>query len=66
MLFFFGEEEVISLSLTAYLSHVAKKDTKTPFLPDMRAVEWTGARGSLVFLSGFGPTPVSGSTDETG
>lgn len=32
----------------------------------MRVVEWTGARGFFIFLSGVGPRPVSGSVAETG
>lgn len=32
----------------------------------MRFGEWTGARGFFLFLSGFGPRPVSGNEDETG
>lgn len=43
-----------------------KKIQKHVFLPDMRVVEWTGARGFLTLLSGFGPKPVSGNVDETG
>lgn len=44
---------------------MAKKKTET-LMPDMRVVEWIGARGFLIFLSGFGPKPVSGNVDETG
>lgn len=45
---------------------MTKKTQKHIFLPDMRAVEWTGARGFFIFLSGFGPRPVSGDVDEMG
>lgn len=62
-----GEKEVIILTFIIHLrSHMATKTQEHISLPDMRAVEWPGAKGCFIFLSGVGPRPVSGSVDEAG
>lgn len=62
-----GREEIIIVTFIIHLrSHMATKTQEHISLPDRRAVEWPGARGCFIFLSGVGPRPVSGNVVETG
>lgn len=61
-LLFRGGKKKSSVWFLHLRSHMIKKTQKHSFLPHMRVVEWPGASGFFIFLSGFGP---SGNVDES-